>query len=84
MRIKARYADTKIECCAINFNVHSLNEVNLGDDSCSVHELEVFIPKLGYWKNMAKAFKDRDLIPDNYETEFREPHNSEERDRGWY
>jgi len=32
----------------------------------------------------ARAFKDKSLIPDNLNTQFREPLNDEEKKRGWY
>jgi len=58
-------------------------------DAMFASELEVLLNAAagsinGDWVNMSQAFKDRDLIPDNYERTFREPADIAERMRGWY
>jgi len=70
-----------------------------GADSVYISELEVFITKnlefllkrtiipewtpVGHWMSMSEAFKNNDLITDNYNTKFFEPKNDEERKRGY-
>jgi len=70
-----------------------------GADSVYISELEVFITKnlqfllnrgvipewtpFGHWILMSEAFKNNDLITDNYNVEFFEPENDEERKRGY-
>lgn len=75
------------------FNVHALNEVigqgDWGADSFYFHELDVFIEAPGSdgvqigWKDMRQAFKDHDIITDNYNTYFFEPETKESRERGY-
>ena len=79
---KLRYKKMDHEFEASRFNTHALAEVLTGDDSAFFSELDVFIN--GEWKDFSQAFKDRDLIPDNYNVYFREPANEEERARGYY
>lgn len=71
-----------------DFNTHSLSEVIVyyddGDtDSEDMKNLEVWLSCQQWWP-MSMAFKQRRLIPDNYYTNFREPKNEMEMDRGWY
>ncbi len=70
-----------------------------GADSVYISDLEVFITKniqfllnkeetqkwtpVGHWISMGEAFKNHDLITDNYNTEFFEPKNEEEKKRGY-
>lgn len=70
-----------------SFNTSGLGEVIVmfvdgGADSMFIDELEVLL-KTG-WKNMSQAFKDRDLIPDNYNISFGEPKTPEDRRRGYF
>ena len=71
---------------AHSFNVHAAcpDEVLTGDDTVPVPDLDAFIETLGEWKDMAQAFRDRDIIPDNYNRYFMEPKTPEQRERGWY
>lgn len=75
---------------AREFNVHGLDEVIVGFDdeggmdSCFIKDLEVFIEARQEWKDMSAAFRDRDLIPDNYNTRFAEPRSEAERAQGYY
>lgn len=80
--MKVRYKSNKQETFASNFNVHALNEVLTGDDSCYVSDLDVFVN--GKWKDMQQAFRDRDIIPDNYNTWFAEPKNEDDRKQGYF
>ncbi len=73
---------------ASNFNMASLNEVIVGFeegdmDSCFVSDLGVFIEKTKSWKSLKQAFKDRDVITDNYNSYFFEPQTEEDRERGF-
>lgn len=68
-------------------------------DSVFISELEVFITKnlkfllnkgekqewspVGHWISMDEAFKNKDLITDNYNTKFFEPKDEEEKNRGY-
>jgi len=70
-----------------------------GTDSVYISDLEVFITKnklfllrkngiekwtpIGHWIPMDEAFKNKDLITDNYNTTFFEPENDEEKKRGY-
>ena len=65
------------------FNVSALAEVDMGDDSAYFSDLDVQLSS-GEWKDLSQAFKDRDLIHDNYNTWFREPKTEEERSRGYF
>lgn len=65
-------------------NVLALNEVLTGDDSAYFHDLEVFIESKQEWKCLRQAFKDRDVITDNYNMYFREAQTPEEKAKGWF
>ncbi len=70
------------------FNAHSLNisalaEVLTGDDSAFFSDLDVYLESKKQWKCLSQAFKDRDIITDNYNTIFFEPKDEEERKRGY-
>lgn len=69
------------------FNIHAIGEVLVYDESfgCDlffVKDLDVLL-KDGTWKDMRQAFKDHDLITDNYNTYIFEPENEEDRERGY-
>ena len=78
-----RYKKTKIETSSNRFNLHSLNEVALPDDSCPINQLEVFLEATQEWKDMADAFHESALITDNHNTVFFEPRTKEDRERGY-
>lgn len=80
--MKVRYKLTGTEADASRFNVHALAEVLTGDDSAFISDLDIWIN--GQWKDMREAFKDRDIIPDNYNTFFGEPKSEEDRERGYF
>lgn len=78
---------------ASNFNVHAIAEVICywaedeefgGSDSMFIKDLDVFIEadEIG-WKDMRQAFKDKDIIIDNYNTTFFEPTTDADRERGY-
>lgn len=79
--MKVRYKLTGTEADASQFNVHAMAEVLTGDDSAYVSDLDVWVN--GEWKDMGQAFKDRDIIPDNYNQWFATPYSDEERERGY-
>ena len=81
-RMKVRYKDTKIESVSSRFNTSALSEILLPDDSAFVSEMEVFVN--GCWKDMRQAFKDKDIIPDNYHCRFGVPQNEDDRKRGYF
>jgi len=70
------------------FNTHALGEVLMGFDdgdldSMFVSDVEVYVEALKEWKPLSFAFKDHDVITDNYNTCFFEPDNEEDRKRGY-
>ena len=85
MKVRVIYDNQSIEGTASSFNTHSLDEVVVYTEtdclSVPMCELEVFVGS--EWKPMQKAFKDRDIIPDNYNTCFDKPHSNEERLQGF-
>ncbi len=81
MRYKNRPDDT-FECSTLN--THAMAEVLTGDDSAYFSSVEVFVAKKDVWKCLSQAFRDRDVITDNYNTSFGEQRTDEERQRGWY
>ena len=76
--------NNKIEFDAKGFNVHAMCEIDVYEDSIPCSELEIFIDSKQEWKNLHQAFKDGDIVRDNYNQYFREPKTEEERKRGWY
>jgi hypothetical protein len=79
-----RYKDTKQTFTSSKFNIHALAEVDAGDDSVFFKDLDVFIENKQEWIDFNTALQNHDIIPDNYNTYFREPKNEEERKRGYY
>lgn len=86
MKVKFKNNPSEI-CYSSEFNIHSLSEVIVGGDwgmdSCFIKDLDVYIEKLKEWKDMGAAFRDSDLINDNYNTIFFEPRNEEDRKNGF-
>lgn len=85
--MKVRYKDRqRVEGSATSFNTHAAAEVLVQFDegdgtSESITELQVFLPVIG-WKDMLQAFKDQDIVPDNYNAWFGIP-TAEEKERGY-
>lgn len=70
-----------------DFNVHAMSEIIVYTDDCTsdfISNYDVFIESIGEWVDMHEAFKQKLIITDNYNTNFREPLNEEEKERGWY
>ena len=71
------------------FNIHGLGEVvgfgdQFGSDCFFIKDLDVFIEANNVgWKDMRQAFKDKDIIVDNYNTYFFEPSSEKDRKRGF-
>ena len=80
--MRIRYKKTGTEADSSRFNVHAIAEVLTGDDSAYISDLDIWID--GEWKDMGQAFKDRDIIPDNYNTFFGPPRTDEDRERGYF
>ncbi len=66
-----------------SLNTLALAEVLTGDDSAFFSDLDVWIEAKQEWKCLSQAFRDKDVITDNYNTMFFEPKNEEERNRGY-
>jgi len=80
--MRVRYKNTGGETYSSHFNMHGLGEVLTEDDSVFISELDVYVN--GDWKDMQQAFRDKDLISDNYFTWFRESRTEEERQKGYF
>lgn len=69
------------------FNVHSFSEIIVYFDEWTdtdfISNYEVCLPD-GSWKCLSQAFKDKDVIPDNYNVYFKCTESEEERARGWW
>lgn len=69
------------------FNTHALAEIIVYTDDCTsdfIRDYDVFIESIGEWVDMHEAFDKKLIITDNYNTNFREPLNEAEKERGWY
>ena len=84
------------KCSSSKFNTHALSEVicywEADSDSMFIKDLDVYITAGVFngfcsmaigWKDMHQAFKDYDIITDNYNTCFFEPKNKEDKERGF-
>lgn len=82
--MKIRYKKSGALGAASGFNIHAIGEVLTGDDTVYISDLDVWVEALGGWKDMREAFRDRDIIPDNYHTSFAEPQTPADRERGYF
>lgn len=85
--MQVRYKNSPEEVCSSSeFNTHGLGEVIVGgewgQDSTFVKDLDVKLPN-GEWKDMQQAFRDKDIIPDNYNYRFAVPFNEQCKERGY-
>lgn len=84
------HKDTGLIAHSNSFNMHGLSEIVVGYegdggmDSSPVRDWMVWIEKKNQWKGLSQAFKDRDVIEDNYCQFFKEPANEQERKQGYY
>jgi hypothetical protein len=81
--MKVRYQKTGSIAHASRFNMAALAEVITGDDSPSIHELDVWLEQKQQWKPLADAFRDHDVITDDLNSSFFEPQTEEDRQRGF-
>lgn len=92
--MKLRHKTTKSVARADKFNIHGLGEIivmflpddgNDGYDQTSdfIRDYEVWLKQKHEWKDLVQAFKDKDVIRDNYNTRFFEPKTQEDRKRGY-
>jgi len=85
--MKLRLKDNHVECFSNRFNIQSIGEIVVcfddGMDSDYIKNYEAWLEKSNQWKCLSQAFKDRDVIIDNYNTYFFEPDNEEEKQRGY-
>ena len=86
--MKVRSKDTKKIWYSYRFNVHGLSEIivqhpDYGQDSAFIKNFDIYLESRRQWKDMNQAFKDKDLIIDNYNTKFFEPKTEEDRIRGF-
>jgi hypothetical protein len=70
------------------FNISALDEIivqhiELGADSDYIKDYDVFLESKQEWKDMRQAFKNHDIIIDNYNTTFFEPKSEKDRTRGF-
>ena len=80
--MKVRYKERPTEVRDTNrFNIHSLSEIDMYDDSAPIRDLEVLIGS--EWYDMNEAFTLRLIVPNNHNTHFAPPLNEDCRDRGY-
>lgn len=88
--MKIRDKKTGTEAEADEFNLHSMGEIIVcyedDIDSDFIRDFDVFIetgPRAGQWIDLKEAFRNHDVIPDNYHRNFREPKNCLDRIVGY-
>ncbi len=79
--MRLRYKNTGTETSSYRWNIHALAEVLTGDDTVCITDLDVWID--GAWKDMRAAFRDKDIISNNYNDRFGIPESEEAKRRGW-
>lgn len=85
VRFKKR-PDSEYHCSRFNpvgFGEVIIQGENIGADSVFVVDLEIFVESKQTWKDMAIAFKEQDILPDNYNLWFSEPKTEQDRLRGY-
>lgn len=85
MRFRLKHHPHRDNIGGSQFNTHGIGSVFVADQDElweeSIENLEMLVD--GEWKPMGQAFRDRDLITDNYNTQFFPPPTPEDRDRGY-
>jgi len=75
-----------VGACA-KFNINALSEVFAVIDGeyldMFINELDVFVTAKKEWIHLPDAFKNKDVITDNFNTNFFEPKNEEDKNRGY-
>ncbi len=86
--VKARVIKTGEEGSTGAFNTTSLFEVFFyckeWMDTMFPEDLEVYIEAEQKWMSISQAFKEKALIPNNYNTHFAEPADEKDKERGYY
>ena len=81
-------SNPRVEGWSNEFNTSSLNEIIVyyddGDASSEYFQDVNVLLSNGVWTGLKEALGLHLVIPNNYNTHFREPVNEVERDRGWY
>lgn len=83
---RLRVKETGDTGVSLGFNTASLSEVVVGFDGMdcdSVYMRDLDVEIDGEWKDLRQALKDKDLVPDNYNTRFGPPTSEENRERGY-
>jgi len=86
--MKVRNKTTRALGTSSTFNTHGMSEIIVGFqddgmDSDYIKNYEVYLEVTKCWKDLSLAFRDRDVIIDNYNTKFFEPPTEEDRIRGF-
>lgn len=87
--MKLRNKLTSDLCQSDKFNMHSTSEIIVFyEDDCDSDYIKNFDVELGVgdavrWVDLRQAFKDHDVITDNFNTRFFEPKDEEDRARGY-
>jgi len=86
--MKVRSKGTGITWYSNRFNIHGMDEIIVnhpdhGGDSAYIKDFDVYLESKKEWKDMPQAFKDHDLIVDNYNTLVFEPPTEEDKLRGF-
>lgn len=88
MKARTKNEDgTYAEGWCSQFNTHSTCEAIMGwadgdQDSMYMKDIEIQLTD-GTWINLREALQTNKVIPDNYNTYFREPRDDGERQRGY-
>jgi len=86
--MKVRNKKTRALGFSSTFNIHGMSEIIVGFrddgmDSDYIENYEVYLEATKCWKDLSLAFRDRDVVTDNYNTKFFEPPTEEDRIRGF-
>jgi len=90
MSVTVRYKSPRTgkysECFTGTFVTTSLSEVVCGDSEeqflMDIKDLEFKCPD-GSWKPLSQAFRDKDIVPNNYNTHFGPPKDDAAKERGY-
>lgn len=85
--VTIRHKKTGTVGSASRFNMSSLSEILVNYDSGEADSdyqsnWDVQLPD-GSWKDLRQAFKDHDVVTDNYNSRFHFPATLEDRERGF-
>lgn len=87
--MKLKHKKTGEVCSSGEFNIHTCcpQEIYVyykdWYDTDFMHDYDVWLESKNEWKDILEAFRDYDLITDNYNTYFFEPKTQEDRIRGF-